>query len=58
MDPNTFDLVAALGASGLAGVNVFLLFKIITLLHVMNVTQAAMLEHLRDHPPQAQSLGD
>lgn len=49
MPENFVDLVPFLSASGLAGVNVYLLFKVLAVLTRMGETQAAMLEHLRDH---------
>ncbi len=49
MPENFVDLVPFLSSSGLAGVNVYLLFRVLTVLGRMGETQAAMLEHLRHH---------
>lgn len=47
MPENFLDLVPFLSASGLAGVNVFLLFKILAMVGKIGETQSAMLEYLR-----------
>lgn len=49
MPENFVDLVPFLSASGLAGVNVYLLFRVLAVLNRMGETQAAMLEYLRHH---------
>ena len=40
-------MVQLLGSSGLAAVNVYLLFRVLTILTTLATTMAAMLEHLR-----------
>lgn len=51
MPDNFIELVPFLSASGLAGVNVYLLFRVLAVLGRMGETQAAMLEYLRHHNP-------
>ena len=41
------DLVQLLGSSGLAAVNVYLLFKVLTILSTLSSAMATILEHLR-----------
>ena len=52
MPEDFVDLVPFLSASGLAGVNVYLLFRVLAVLTRMGETQAAMLEYLRHHSLQ------
>ena len=49
MPSNFIELVPFLSASGLAGVNVFLLFRLLAMMNRMGETLAAMLEYLRHH---------
>lgn len=43
------DLIPILGSSGLAAVNVYLLFRVLTILNDVAKTLAGLLEYLRPH---------
>ena len=47
MPDNFVELMPFLSASGLAGVNVYLLFRLLAMMGRMGETMAAMLEYLR-----------
>lgn len=49
MADNFVDLIPFLSSSGLAGVNVYLLFRVLAVMGKIGETQAAMLEYLRHH---------
>lgn len=51
MPTNFLEFIPFLSASGLAGVNVFLLFRVLGMLSTMSETMVAMLEYLRHHNP-------